>query len=79
MLTAAQNSSYGADNFYQSDNVTLWPISFPSQYDTTAAAANLFLPDFVNYNTSHPAIIVSPTMGAVKEQSANLYAQKLAE
>ena len=75
---AAQNMSYGANNFYRSDNVTLWPITFPTLYQTTIAA-NLFTPDALDYNASHPAIIVGHPMGAVKEQAANLYATKLAE
>jgi hypothetical protein len=75
---AAQNMSYGANNFYRSDNVTIWPISFPTIYYTTIAA-NLFLPDTLDRSTNHSAIIVSHPMGAVKEQSANLYATKMAE
>jgi fermentation-respiration switch protein FrsA (DUF1100 family) len=42
-------------------------------------AGNLFIPKNLNKNTKHPAIIVGHPMGAVKEQSANLYAQKLAD
>ncbi|THX80191.1 alpha/beta-hydrolase [Aureobasidium pullulans] len=74
----AQNMSYGANNFYRSDNVTIWPITFPTIYHTTIAA-NLFLPDTLDRSTNHSAIIVSHPMGAVKEQSANLYATKMAE
>jgi len=70
--------SYGADNFYRSNNVTIWPISFPTIYYTTIAA-NLFLLDTLDDSTNHSAIIVSHPMGAVKEQSANLYATKMAE
>jgi hypothetical protein len=32
MSANAQNMSYGADNFYRSDNVTLQPVTFSSQY-----------------------------------------------
>ncbi|KAI6888476.1 alpha/beta-hydrolase [Hortaea werneckii] len=77
-LATAQNLSYGADNFYRSDNVTLWPITFPTIYHTTVAG-NLFLPDFLDYSANNSAIVVSHPMGAVKEQSANLYATKMAE
>jgi hypothetical protein len=40
---------------------------------------NLFIPKDLSQNTKNPAIIVGHPMGAVKEQSANLYAQKMAE
>ncbi|RMZ35014.1 hypothetical protein D0859_00857 [Hortaea werneckii] len=77
-LATAQNLSYGADNFYRSDNVTLWPITFPTIYHTSVAG-NLFLPDFLDHSANNSAIVVSHPMGAVKEQSANLYATKMAE
>lgn len=77
-LVSAQNMSYGADNFYQSDNVTVWPITFPTLFHTTIAG-NLFLPDGLDSTVGNPAIVVSHPMGAVKEQSANLYATKMAE
>jgi len=42
-------------------------------------AGNLFIPNTLNRNTANPAIVVGHPMGAVKEQSANLYATKMAE
>ncbi|KAL4941941.1 hypothetical protein BDV06DRAFT_193330 [Aspergillus oleicola] len=84
MLATAQNMSYGADNFYRSDNVTIQPITFQNQYQLTVAGNlfipdNLYIPGNLTRNADTPAIIVSHPFGAVKEQSANLYATKLAE
>lgn len=41
--------------------------------------AALFLPQDMKADIKYPAIIVGHPMGAVKEQSANLYATKMAE
>jgi fermentation-respiration switch protein FrsA (DUF1100 family) len=68
----------GADNFYQSNEVTSEKVTFKTQYATTVAG-NLFIPKNAQPNTKHAAIVVGHPMGAVKEQSSNLYAQKLAE
>ncbi|GAQ40693.1 hypothetical protein AtubIFM55763_007478 [Aspergillus tubingensis] len=78
ICTTAQNLSYGADNFYRSNLVTLQPVTFPTQYQTLIAG-NLFIPNNLTTSTPSPAIIVGHPMGAVKEQSANLYATKMAE
>ena len=74
----AQDMSNGADNFYSSDRVALQKITFKSQYQTDIAG-NLFIPNDLDRDTSNPAIVVGHPMGAVKEQSANLYATKMAE
>ncbi|MEK7951885.1 alpha/beta hydrolase [Luteolibacter sp. Y139] len=68
----------GADNFYQSAKVTMRKVTFKTQYKTNVAG-NLFVPTTLARDSKHPAIIVGHPMGAVKEQSANLYAQKLAD
>lgn len=73
-----QDMSNGANNFYRSDRVTLEKVSFNNQYKMKVVG-NLFMPRELNRDTPYPAIIVGHPMGAVKEQSSNLYAQKLAE
>jgi len=70
--------SNGADNFYKSDRVTLQKVTFKNQYQMKVAG-NLFIPKGTTQNAKNPAIIVGHPMGAVKEQTSNLYAQKLAE
>jgi uncharacterized protein len=74
----AQDMSNGAANFYKSEKVILQKVTFTNQY-RMKVAGNLFLPKALNQNEKHAAIIVGHPMGAVKEQSSNLYAQKLAE
>ncbi|KAF1775670.1 Alpha/beta hydrolase fold-5 [Phytophthora cactorum] len=78
MSASAQNMSFGADNFYRSNNVTIQPITFPNQFKMNVAG-NLFTPKNLDANGTAPAIIVGHPMGAVKEQSANLYATKMAD
>lgn len=74
----AQDMSNGANNFYVSDKVTRNPVSFPNQF-RMQVAANLFLPKDLDRARRSPAIVVGHPMGAVKEQSANLYATMMAE
>ena len=74
----APNVPEGADNFYKSDRVTVQKVSFKNQY-SMQVAGNLITPNNLNRNGQAPAIIVGHPMGAVKEQSSMLYAQKLAE
>ncbi|KMM78213.1 alpha/beta hydrolase [Pseudomonas deceptionensis] len=70
--------SNGADNFYTSDKVTVQKVNFKNQYQMNVSG-NLFIPKNVDAKTKSPAIVVGHPMGAVKEQSANLYATKMAE
>ena len=67
-----------ADNFYKSDLVNVEKVSFSNQYKMKVVG-NLFLPKNMKEGEKYPAIIVGHPMGAVKEQSANLYATKMAE
>lgn len=67
-----------ADNFYKSNRVNTEKVSFPNQYEMKVTG-NLFLPKNMKEGEKRPAIIVGHPMGAVKEQSANLYATKMAE
>ena len=82
MLTAlsatAAESANGADNFYRSDKVTEQKVTFKNQYQM-AVVGNLYVPKNLDRSVKHPAIVVGHPMGAVKEQSADLYAQTLAD
>ncbi|EOC0478645.1 alpha/beta hydrolase [Cronobacter turicensis] len=75
---SAADMSRGADNFYESDSVTRQKVTFKNQYQMKVTG-NLFMPKEMNQHARNPAIIIGHPMGAVKEQSSNLYAQKLAE
>jgi len=78
LVATAADLPNGADNFYKSGKVTAQKVTFKNQYKMEVAG-NLFLPKGSPENTKFPAIVVGHPMGAVKEQSSNLYAQKLAE
>ena len=67
-----------ADNFYKSNKVKMEAVSFSNLYKMKVEG-NLFLPKDMKEDEKRPAIIVGHPMGAVKEQSANLYATKMAE
>ena len=75
---AAGRLPEGADNFHRSAAVTLRTVRFKNQYEMDVAG-NLFVPSNLNRNSAHAAIVVGHPMGAVKEQSADLYATKMAE
>ena len=74
----AQGTPQEADNFYTGEAVSMQKVTFKNQYKMTVAG-NLFLPKALDQNLKHPAVIVGHPMGAVKEQSANLYAAKMVE
>ena len=67
-----------ADNFYRSDKVEVQKVTFKNQYKMNIAG-NLYLPKDMDKSKKHAAIIVGHPMGAVKEQTADLYAVKMAE
>ena len=70
--------SKGADNFYRSDKVASQKVTFTNQYGMRVAG-NLYTPRSLDRKARNAAIVVGHPMGAVKEQSANLYATKMAE
>jgi uncharacterized protein len=74
----AQDLSNGADNFYKSAQVDLHRVTFRNKLGMEVVG-NLFVPKTLDRSRRSAAIVVGHPMGAVKEQSANLYAQKLAE
>ena len=76
--TSFSSAQTDADNFYKSDRVNVEKVSFSNQYKMKVVG-NLFLPKSMKEGEKYPAIIVGHPMGAVKEQSANLYATKMAE
>lgn len=78
LIATGADMSNGANNFYASDQVIPEKVSFQNQYQMTIVG-NLFIPKDADRNAQHAAIVVGHPMGAVKEQSSNLFAQKLAE
>ncbi|HEU0099777.1 MAG TPA: alpha/beta hydrolase [Allosphingosinicella sp.] len=68
----------GADNFYVSEEVVLKKATFTNQYGMQVAG-NLYIPRKLDRGARIAALVVGHPMGAVKEQSANLYATKMAE
>lgn len=73
-----QISSKGYTTFKVSDNVTLYKVTFKNQYKMDVAG-HLFIPKSLDTNKKHAAIIVGHPMGAVKEQSADVYASNMAD
>ncbi|WP_386339169.1 alpha/beta hydrolase [Xanthomonas citri pv. citri] len=73
-----QDMSRGADNFYKSEQLNTEKVTFNNQFGMKVVG-NLYLLKSRKPGEKYPAIVVGHPMGAVKEQSSNLYAQKLAE
>lgn len=64
--------------FKVSSNVAIYSVSFQNQYKMKVAG-HLFLPKSLDTNSKHAAIVVGHPMGAVKEQSADVYASSMAD
>jgi hypothetical protein len=77
-LSMTGDLANGADNFYQSNKLDAKKVTFKDIYDMKVAG-NLFVPKSLKKGEKLAAIVVGHPMGAVKEQSATLYAQKMAE
>ncbi|MDB5128059.1 MAG: hypothetical protein JWQ85_2291 [Mucilaginibacter sp.] len=71
-------SAKGYTTFKVSDKVTMYAVTFKNQYKTEVSG-HLFIPNNMDRKTKKPAIIVGHPMGAVKEQSANVYASNMAD
>ncbi|HLM59794.1 MAG TPA: alpha/beta hydrolase, partial [Pyrinomonadaceae bacterium] len=68
----------GYTTFKVNDNITMYKVTFKNQYKMNVAG-HLFIPKNLDRSKKHSAIIVGHPMGAVKEQSANVYAANMAE
>lgn len=76
--TYAADMSHGADNFYTSNKVDTETVKFKNAYGMEVTAT-LFTPKQLDNNKQYPALIVGHPFAAVRQQSANLYATKMAE
>lgn len=77
-VTMEQISPKDYTTFKVSDNVALYSVTFKNQYNMDVAG-HLFIPNNLDRNIKNPAIIVGHPMGAVKEQSADVYASNMAD
>ncbi len=68
----------GADNFYKNKEIKMQNVTFDNQYKMKIAGSLFTSKDF-DKSKKYAAIIVGHPFGATKEQSANLYATKMAE
>jgi len=59
--------------------VTIEPVTYPARNMGTTIVGNLFKPAGFDANRKYAAIVVTHPFGGVKEQTAGLYAQHLAE
>ncbi len=61
------------------EGVTIERVTFPARNMGTTIVANLFKPAGFDAGRKYPAVVVTHPFGGVKEQTAGLYAQHLAE
>lgn len=61
-----------------SETVTVKKVKFKNRVNITVVG-NLYTPKSINQTKKYPAVIIGHPFGGVKEQTAGLYAQKLAE
>lgn len=74
----AADMSHGANNFYVSQQLSQQTVHFKNAYGMELTGT-LFTPKNMQAGKKYPAIIVGHPFAAVRQQSANLYAQKMAE
>ncbi|MCG7584322.1 alpha/beta hydrolase [Photobacterium sp. OFAV2-7] len=72
-LSFVVSTAYAADGLKAGVN----HITYIS--DGEKVAANIYLPDNYQTGTKYPAIIVTPPVSGIKEQTAGLYAEKLSQ
>ena len=77
-IVMKQISPAAYTTFKVSNIIAMYKVSFQNQYKMNVAG-HLFIPKSLDTNKKHAAIIVGHPMGAVKEQSANVYASNMAE
>lgn len=77
-ITMERISGKDFTTFTVSDKVEMYRVSFPTQYKMNIVG-HLFIPKNFDKTRQHQAIVIGHPMGAVKEQSANVYASGLSE
>ena len=70
--------SHGANNFYTSDKIKNEVVRFKNTYGMEVVGT-LFTPKQMEKGKKYPALVVGHPFAAVRQQSANLYATKMAE
>ncbi len=74
----AQNTLAWDKTFPKSDRVDHRKVTYYNRLGITLVA-DLYVPKDLDRSGKHPALVVGPPFGAVKEQSSGLYAQAMAE
>ena len=74
----AASAKPAGQNWYKSSSVTSELVRFKNIYGFELVG-NLYAPEGLNRSQKHAALVISHPFGAVRQQAALLYAQKLAE